>query len=520
MRRRDIDRTGERTRVIPAAMIVSGLLLIALVLALPDHASRAAPSRHIAAPFARAVVTIPSLTPQRHVPKSFLGLSTEYWTLPVYARHLGVAKRVLSVLRVRGDGPLLLRIGGDSADHVDWDPRGRALPPWQFAVTRRWLSDTRRLVEATRLPLILDLNLLTSSPPAAAQWARIALHTLPRRSVVALEIGNEPDIYDRTWWRAVVARSGASVRVLPRDLTSAGYVRDFNAYSRRLAQIAPDVPLAGPALANPGVHDWWIARLLHGPHLGLGLITAHRYPFGACSPPWARNHPTIARILSARATAGMARSVDGGVELAHRAGLPFRLTELNSVTCGGLRGVSNAFATALWAPDALFQLLRAGVDGVNIHVREYVHVRGFAINAPFALSDRGLQARPLLYGLILFDRMLGPNARLLHAQVTVRPRLHLEAWAVRVRGRTHVLLIDKAKRAVRVSVHVPGQGPATLERMLAPSASATSGVTLAGQRLTATGAWAGRPVIARIRPGPRGYRLTIPPSSVALLSVR
>jgi hypothetical protein len=38
--------------------------------------------------------------------------------------------------------------------------------------------------------------------------------------------------------------------------------------------------------------------------------------------------------------------------LAHRAGFPFRLTEQNSVTCGGLAGVSNTFATALWAPAA------------------------------------------------------------------------------------------------------------------------------------------------------------------------
>jgi hypothetical protein len=31
--------------------------------------------------------------------------------------------------------------------------------------------------------------------------------------------------------------------------------------------------------------------------------------------------------------------------------------------------VSDTFATALWAPDALFELLRAGIDGVNVHVR-------------------------------------------------------------------------------------------------------------------------------------------------------
>jgi hypothetical protein len=65
----------------------------------------------------------------------------------------------------------------------------------------------------------------------------------------------------------------------------------------------------------------------------------------------------------------MAHSVKPVVILAHRAGLPFRLTELNSVTCGGRLGVSDAFATALWAPDALSALLQTGVDGVNVHVR-------------------------------------------------------------------------------------------------------------------------------------------------------
>jgi hypothetical protein len=33
---------------------------------------------------------------------------------------------------------------------------------------------------------------------------------------------------------------------------------------------------------------------------------------------------------------------------------------INSVTCGGVRGVSNTLVTALWAPDALFELRRRG----------------------------------------------------------------------------------------------------------------------------------------------------------------
>src|SRR5262249_14943973 len=144
----------------------------------------------------------------------------------------------------------------------------------------------------------------------------------------------------------------------------------------------------------------------------------------------------------------------------------------------------------------------------------------FAINAPFALYDRGLQARPLMYGLILFDRMLGPDARLLRVRVRASPALRLDAWAVHVRGRTNVLLIDKATRRMRVYVRVPGRGAARAQRMRAPSARATSGVTLAGQRLSASGTWVGRRTFQQIQRGPHGYRVTVPASSALLLSVR
>ena len=62
----------------------------------------------------------------------------------------------------------------------------------------------------------------------------------------------------------------------------------------------------------------------------------------------------INRILSEAATHGMARSVRPDVGLARDARLRFRLTEFNSVTCGGVAGISDSFATALWGPDVAF----------------------------------------------------------------------------------------------------------------------------------------------------------------------
>ena len=108
-------------------------------------------------------------------------------------------------------------------------------------------------------------------------------------------------------------------------------------------------------------------------------------------------------------------------------------------------------------------------------------------------APAGLQARPLLYGLILFARTLGPDAQL----VTVRSRLSRArptsaAWAVRVgRDTLHVLLIDKSRRAERVSLRLPATGarptcsacsPRRRRRDPAsPSAAARSAPTGAGR---------------------------------------
>src|SRR5207248_8148334 len=102
-----------------------------------------------------------------------------------------------------------------------------------------------------------------------------------------------------------------------------------------------------------------------------------------------------------------------------------------------------------WAPDALFELMNAGVDGVNLHARVT------SINRPFSFDRQGLQTRPLLYGLILFRNMLHSGARLVPVQLrTGSPSLHLKVWAVRGvfegadnPNQLNVLVINKGRRS-------------------------------------------------------------------------
>jgi hypothetical protein len=495
--------------------------------------ARHAHHRHAALRPVSAVVSVAAGARRTAVPSSYLGLSTEYWALPVWSGEMGLLERTLSLVRVRGDGPLILRVGGDSADRIFWDPASGAggvrLPPWAFSLAPKWLGQARALVRRLGVRLILDLNLITGTPGVAAQWARAASSALPPHSIDAFEVGNEPDVYSRADWLAITAdpgldghptgrlgRSRVSGVSLPAALTARDYVRDFHAYAAALDQAAPRVMLAGPSLANPIHHGRWVRTLIDGAQRSLGMVTIHRYPYTGCpGRRGTRGYATIARVLSPAAATGMAATLRPLVDEAHDAGLPLRLSELNSVNCGGRAGVSDAFATALWAPDALFALLRAGVDGVNLHVR------ASTVNAPFALGPGGLQARPLLYGLILFARTLGPDPQL----VTLRSRLSrsadLAAWAVRVgRDTLHVLLINKSRRSERASLRLPAIGRAEVQRLLAPSARARSGVTLGGRALGTDGRWQGVRGHQTVAPRDGAYAVDVRAMSAALISVR
>jgi len=194
-----------------------------------------------------------------------------------------------------------------------------------------------------------------------------------------------------------------------------------------------------------------------------------------------------------------------------RTGLPFRLTELNSVTCGGRPGVSNTFATALWAPDALFELLHAGVNAVNVHVRPGTS------NAAFSLTSHGLSANPLLYGLLVFARTVGDDSELVPLHVTAGHGLALKAWAVRLRsGALHVVLINKGGRTATVVLRLSGLGPGSVYRMRAPSVSSRWGVTLGGRHLSVSGRWLGIPASEVVLRSDTGYTVTLPRFSAAL----
>jgi hypothetical protein len=522
----------------PRALWILPILLLALVGfdgARADHHRPAVPGLRSArqagfrsetatdAAQARSAAATPTLRVRltrhgtlRPLPTSFLGLSTESWFVEALDSDPTALDRVLNMLRVPGNGGLSFRIGGESTDETYWDAPSLGAGMETYRPGKRWLTKLASLTRATHLRLLLDFNLVARSPSMAAAFAEATSRALPAGSIAAFEVGNEPDIGHRQ-----VANPLTPEQKVPRspvgwdEYSSSQYTSLFGSYRRAVRRVVPSARMAGPEIFFPGRDLSWLHKLLSADRSRLAMLTVHRYPLSSCASPAWHDYATIARVLGQSASGGLAHSLAGAVHVAQGAGVPVRLTELNSVTCGGRLGVSNTFATALWAPDTLFSMWKVGVSGVNLHIQP-----GNA-NAAFSVSSAGLVAHPLLYGMIMFARALGSGAELAPVRSSGATSSNVKVWAVRSsRHWLKVLVLNKGGGRVNAALDLGAHGAASVQRLSAPSAAATTGVSLDGQQLGPQGQWLGTRIIQHVSPSSRGtYTVAIPAYSGALVTL-
>ncbi len=462
--------------------------------------------------------TVTGMPIGQRMPAGFLGASFEYRATRQYTGSdpQAIDPVLVNLLKaISTGGSPVLRIGGNSTDST-WRPIRGARPPAgvSFALTNGWLSTTRALAAALDGKLILGINLGADRTAVAAAEGRALLAGIGRRYIDALEIGNEPDLYGV--FPRYRDRRGRLHRFRGRHYSLKDYTREFSRYRR----VLPGLPLAGPVASGPA----WMGHLggLIAAERSLGLVTYHRYPLSACvTKPGQPGYPSIPNLLADSSAAGLARGLTRYVAVAHAHHRPFRLTELGSASCEGTAGVSDTFASALWALDALFNIEGAGVDGVNFHMLPGSHYELFSTSQT---STGQWQAfvHPEYYGALMFAQAFPVGAVRLKVGSPGGP---VKVWATEdAAGTDRVTVINKDTTSPHtVVLQVPGPTrTAALETLQAPSASATSGVTLGGQTFgpaTSAGTLPGPAQTTAVDSGPGGYALQLPAASAALLTV-
>ncbi len=402
----------------------------------------------------------------------------------------------------------VLRIGGNTSDYCNWTPDASTVPassapaapvgpdtglkkPPITNITQVAIRNLREFLDASGWKLIYGLNLGTGKPEMAAQEAAYVNDTIGS-SLMAFQLGNEPDLFSRNGLRA----AGYNFNQFAQE-----WQRFFDAIRARV----PFAPFAGPDTAY---NNEWLVPFAKQFKNQAQLISQHYYAEGPPTDP----SMTIDRLL--RPNPNLQKELTGMQETMQESGRPFRLAETNSCYSAGKQGVSDTFASALWGADLMYQLAAAGGKGINFHGG------GYGWYTPIAgTMQNGFVARPLYYGMLMFAQT-GAGTLIGSALDGADAGSLLTAYALLANdGGTKVAVFNKnADRDVSLSIEgAPRTQQATVFRLRAPRLDGTTDVTFAAAPVGASGQWtSARADVIQMQNGIAS--MDLPAASAALVS--
>ncbi|MGA2847378.1 MAG: glycosyl hydrolase family 79 C-terminal domain-containing protein [Terracidiphilus sp.] len=439
------------------------------------------------------------------VPLTYTGLSYELAQLTDPHFFSAENRDLVSYFRLLSPNGVL-RIGGNTSEfcwfkanastteprlHI---PSGNLDANWMphrlFAITPEAIDALAGFLQATGWRLIYGLNFGNSTPERAAEEAANVMQKAGDH-LEFFQIGNEPDFYHD-------ANNGTR----PAAWGFSDYITEWLQTANAITVRVPGARFGGP---DVGASSDWVTRFAEGASASgpqLFALTGHYYAEG---PP---NDPRVTTERLLAGNVGIPAQMKAIEDAARPKGLVYRMTEGNSCYRGGKPGMSNAFASALWAGDYMLQLASLGCAGVNLHGGSSAflsaglgdHTPGLeAAKTPQTMRSgfytpiatepgRAIQAMPIFYGMLLANQFAGGK----FLQVTANLRdVNATAYAVRFRQSMKIAIFNKdSHKSVEVSIRAPGIiKSATAWRLDAPALDATDGVTLARAAILAHGEW-------------------------------
>lgn len=321
------------------------------------------------------------------------------------------------------------------------------------------------------------------------------------------------------------------------------FFKEWDLYSAKwrgihdaIVEVYPEATFCGPDQNPDPTLDRNMVREfgnIPGPLVKLGR---HTYPFG-CSyenPYRPKGEELIPRdgvesrerMLSPDAYKGyeaiykpMAKTLEG-------TDITYRLTETNTYYMSGLKGVSDSYASALWGVDYLYWWAMRKAEGIDFHTGDDTSGAPGCQYAVFITGENGYKAKPLAYGIKLFD--LGAHGKVIPID---NPSTDLAVYATLQDKRVAVTLINKEYgpdvegRVVRIKLdtelHASTAKVIFLRGRNNDIAGGWEDVTLGGAPIQEDGSWDGQWTPLSNFGVIKGdvIELKLPPASAALVEV-
>lgn len=436
------------------------------------------------------------------VPADFMGLSYESGQLTYPDFFSAQNTALIEIFRTLSPSGVL-RLGGNLSEFTAWSATEPATPPEAgglvgpdpghreprtFTITPRSIQNLQGFLKVTGWRCIYGLNLGGGTVDQALAEGSYVAKTLGPQ-LICVQFGNEPDLFkhhdqgNKPW-------------------TYDDFIAKWQTFRAAFHEKLPDVLVAGPDTA---FNQKWVKQFTQDVPKEVALVTSHYYPEGPPSDP----KMTIDLLLH---PAGLFESsCREALESARAAGLPFRMAEGNSCFNAGKPGVSDTFASALWAGDFCLQMASLGCVGVNLHggANGYYSPIVGSIGSGFSVGSE-------FYGLMLAQLFAGRTL----CHTSLEPQgANLTAYAAGGDGGKDLIAVfNKDVRDAEVTLSAPTGGfkRATIERLEGPAVNSKTGVRFEGAEVRSDGQFhrqAGEG--ARARSGK--LSVTVPAYSAALV---
>lgn len=355
------------------------------------------------------------------VPGTLLGFSIE---LSVAAMLMGEKPGVIrpeflnycALLEARAGG-ITIRVGGNTQDkatlNVDGNPNNHTIEKYkgtdaaptdtpEVHFTLDLLDTMAEISTLVNAEWFFGIPFLKTNSDGNAALVVQYTKSILGDKLLGLQLANEPDLYGKHLkkWETYS-------------------ITDFQNETTYMIQNLPiqDAIIAGPSVCC----EWTVGEVLDAGYLTqfqsyIDYVDVMHYPDNNCASPKVDPQPLFQNYLSHAQVQGLANPYFATANTAVAAGKKFMMMETNTASCGGFAGISDSFASALWATDYAMQMAYGNFTYGLLHFGgQNVYYNPFTPPPTNMTSVRKWNTGPIFYAQLVAAEALGKsgNARVI-----------------------------------------------------------------------------------------------------------